>query len=90
MSTFTVELFIHKMRYMEEYTISDSDLSSNGIPLLGTQVVTLNVPAKDINQAEIEALGKKVVSVKATAQSEVTCLEERIQELKCLEFKDGE
>ena len=90
MDTFEAEMFIHKPQYGDGYEVYSSDMTDAGCILLGSQTITLNIPDTDPVQAEVDMLEKKVTSVKAKAQSEVTQLEERIQELKCLEFKDGQ
>ena len=95
MSTFEVELFIAKNTWTweenaPEYIVTSKDMSmQSGHPLLGTQKVKLKVPSKKLEQAEIEMLEKKIELEKANTQSNIKKMEERIQELKCLEFKDG-
>ena len=85
--TFTQELFIHHSDQTNGYFVSECDMSTFGHIVLGTQTVELNIPDTDPIQAEVEMLEKKVTSVRADMQSQVTQLEQRIQELKCLEVK---
>ena len=87
MSTLTVELFIHKARYCDGYETSTYDLSASGYVLLGSEFVTVQIPTADPLQAEIAMLEKAITKTKAESQVKVNDLEDRIQELKALEFK---
>ena len=86
--TFTTELFIHMSQYgTGQLIVSQTDMTSHGYVLLGSQTVELDIPATDPVQAEVDMLEKKVVSTRAQFQSDLNQLEQRIQELKCLEVK---
>lgn len=84
---FEVELFIHKGYADGSFHVLPFDGSEHGSVLLGSQIVTLDIPDKDVNKAEVEMLEKKVTSVRAIAQSQIEELESRIQELQFLECK---
>ena len=90
MSTFEVELFIHTSPYGKDYTIANHKMNMVGYTFLESQTVTLDVPDINPSKAEIDVLKSEITKIKVSAQSEVKKIEDRIHELKCLEFKNGE
>ncbi len=86
--TFDVELFIHSS--CGGWFVSETDHSKNGFPLLGTQTVTLNVPAKDPVEAEIEMLDKKEASLVEEHLVQLNTIQQRKKDLLCLEVNREE
>lgn len=85
--TFEVDLFIHVGHNTGECTVYNCDMSKYGDILLGSQVVTLNVPTKDPVEAEVEMLDKKEASLIAEHLAQLHAIQQRKKDLQCLEVK---
>lgn len=83
--TFEVELFIHSQNYSEGFNVATFDMSDAGYILLGTQTVTLDVPGKDVVEAEIEMLDKKEASLIKAHNLALHAITERKSQLLCIE-----
>jgi len=85
--TFEVKLFIHAPQYSNELNVFTNDMQPHGYILLGSQVVTLNVPTKDPVEAEIEMLDKKEASLIKEHLAALHAIQCRKNDLLCLENK---
>lgn len=91
-----VKLFIARSTHFfaEEGNISvthfDPSRHDADVVLLGTQEVEINIPEVDVNAIMITKLEGQIQAVRAKAESEVTQLKARIQEMLAIGQEDAQ
>lgn len=61
--------------------------NTEGWALLGTEEVTLKIPDVDPHEKEIEAVERAIQDYRETSLKTLQAMEERLAQLKCLEYK---
>lgn len=61
--------------------------NTEGWALLGTEEVTVQIPDVDPHEKEIEAVERAIEDYRATSLKTLQSMEERLAQLKCLEYK---